>query len=142
MQARRIDGSTYEDSRGRLVFCNDLDLEPVVRFYRIQPADAIQVRGWQGHEQETKWFHCIHGGFTINTVGVENFSSIDTGIRPEVYTLKADKPEVLMVPGGMCTAFRALEENSEVLVLSDRSLEASAADDYRFPIDTWPFRDK
>ena len=142
MPVERIEGSTFEDSRGRLIFCNDLDLGPVVRFYRIRPEDTSHIRGWQGHQQETKWFHCLHGSLLINTVAVENFGDVDASIRPEVYTLTADKPEILKVPGGMCTALKALESGSEVLVFSDKSLKESASDDFRYPLEQWSFREK
>ena len=142
MPAERIEGSTFEDSRGRLIFCNDLDMAPVVRFYRIRPGDTRQIRGWQGHQRETKWFHCLHGSFLINTVAVENFGAVDASKHPEVYTLTADKPEILKVPGGMCTALKALESGSEVIVFSDKSLKESASDDFRYPLEQWSFREK
>ena len=139
MPVQRIQGTTHEDHRGQLIFCNDLALDSVVRFYRMKPADTSFVRGWQGHKIETKWFHCLRGSFIINTIAVENFEAADAAITPEVYTLTAYKPEILMVPGGMCTAIKAVEKDSELLVFSDRNLEQSAADDYRYPLENWPF---
>lgn len=141
MPVLRIQGTQFEDSRGRMVFANDLNLEPVVRFYRIQPGDTETIRGWQGHQRETKWFHCLSGSFIINTVAVENFEAVDASVRPEVYTLTANKPEILKVSGGMCTAFKAMEADSEVLVFSDSSLEESVSDDFRFPLEQWSFRE-
>ncbi len=140
MPATRIQGAKFEDHRGEMVFCNDLNLSAVQRFYRIKPADTTLVRGWQGHHKESKWFHCVRGSFVLNTVRVENFDSPDESIRPDVYNLQADSPEVVHVSGGMCTAIKASAPDSELLVFSDCSVADSAEDDYRFPLEKWAFR--
>lgn len=49
------------------------------------------------------------------------------------------KNEVLSIPPGYYNGFRALEEDSLLVVYSDASLEESSADDFRLSIETLPW---
>jgi dTDP-4-dehydrorhamnose 3,5-epimerase len=134
MPAELIRGDRFADDRGALDFFNSLDLTEVVRMYRIRPADTRTIRAWQGHQREQKWFYCLSGSFVVNLVPLSEFTHMTSGNPPEIYTLRADLQDILRIPGGYVNGFRAAEPDSELLVFSDCTLEASKADDYRFDL--------
>jgi dTDP-4-dehydrorhamnose 3,5-epimerase len=140
--AERIAGTAFADARGEMCFFNTFSLAEVVRFYRIKPADTRQVRAWQAHRKEQKWFYCLQGSFIVNVISVPELGATLAGEVREVHTLQAGTPEILKIPGGCATGFRALESGSELMVFSDCTLEASKADDYRYPPEHWEFMEK
>lgn len=132
-----IQGKKFSDNRGTLIAFNDLDLSSVVRTYEIIPASDSIVRAWQAHKEEEKWFHCTAGAFLVNLIKLDNFDTPAEHLDATQYILRASEPQVLCVPGGYANGFKALEPNSILQVYSNFSLRESAADDYRFPGDTW-----
>ena len=112
-------------------------MNEIVRFYEIMPADTQQIRGWQGHQLEKKWFYCLHGSFIINIVKVDNFENPTKELEPTQYIITDAKPQVLFVPEGHATAFKAIEENARVQVFSNFDVNTSINDDFRFPITQW-----
>ena len=62
-RARLIQGGSHVDARGSISFVNDFDFKNVCRFYCITPKTKTEVRAWQGHKIESKWFYCISGVF-------------------------------------------------------------------------------
>ena len=139
MRPELISGATHSDNRGRLDFLNDLDLSDVVRMYRILPYDTKGIRAWQGHLREQKWFYCLRGSFIVNLYPLSKIKQKPPFVIPEIYTLHADFPQVLKIPGGYANGFRAKEPDSELLVFSDKSLEDSKKDDIRFGPEEMPF---
>lgn len=140
--AERIAGTVFEDERGEMCFFNTFSLAEAVRFYRIKPANTELVRAWQAHKKEQKWFYCLRGSFIVNVISVPELGATLAGEVREVFVLEAGTPEILKVPGGCATGFRALEDGSELMVFSDCTLEASKADDYRYPLERWGFMEK
>ncbi len=134
---RLLSGENFTDNRGLLRYFNTFDMAEIKRFYEIGPANTSLFRGWQGHKAEKKWFYCLDGALKIQLVKIDNFEKPSLQLRPKTIVLKAEIPEVLEVPGGYATGIRALVENSRLMVFSDSSLEASKADDYRFPPTMW-----
>jgi dTDP-4-dehydrorhamnose 3,5-epimerase len=109
----------------------------IKRCYEISPANTSFFRGWQGHKIEKKWFYCLEGTLKIQLVKIDDFERPSPELLPITIILEAEMPEVLEVPRGYATGIRALAENSRLMVFSDSSLEASKADDYRFPSTMW-----
>ncbi|GGW40841.1 dTDP-4-dehydrorhamnose 3,5-epimerase family protein [Arenibacter certesii] len=134
-QAVPIQGDTFNDNRGKMKFFNAFDMSPIVRFYEIAPSSIDIIRAWQGHNLEKKWFYCHSGSFVINIVSIADHSATD--FSPERYELSADTPLVLEVPEGNATGFKAILPHSKLMVFSDFTLEESAKDDIRFPLETW-----
>lgn len=132
-----IQGSSFSDERGGLNFFNSLDMNQIIRMYEISPSDIANIRGWQAHKTEKKWFYCNSGAFIINLVEVDNFESPSKAIVTKQYVLDALKPCVLEVTGGYATAFRAKEAHSKLIVFSNFSLDASKEDDFRYPVTQW-----
>jgi dTDP-4-dehydrorhamnose 3,5-epimerase len=142
MNAELIQGYRFADSRGELDFFNSFDLSEIVRMYRIKPADTNIIRAWQGHRHEQKWFYCLKGSFVVNLLPLSEFTGDPVGNSPQIYTLQADLQQILRIPGGYVNGFRAIDSDSELLVFSNMTLEDSKADDYRFDLEDWPFKEK
>ncbi len=132
-----IPGNQFTDRRGSLSFCNDFDMSEVRRFYEIKPASIKEIRAWQAHQEEKKWFYCLKGSFVINLIRIDAFSEPSGELIPEQYVMHADRPAVLKIPGGFANGFRALEDRSSLMVFSNFTLDQSEKDDYRYSLATW-----
>lgn len=132
-----IQGSNFSDERGGLNFFNEFDMSEIIRMYEISPSDTENVRGWQAHKNEKKWFYCNSGSFIVNLIQVDNFDSPSEELVANQFVLEAIKPSVLEISGGYATGFKAKEANSKLIVFSNFSLEASKDDDFRYDVDTW-----
>ncbi len=132
-----IEGANFSDERGGLNFFNDFDMSEIVRMYEISPSDTDTIRGWQAHKKEKKWFYCNSGSFVMNLIKIDDFSSPSQTIVSERLVLEARNPSVLEISGGYATAFKALTEDSKLIVFSDFSLEESKNDDFRFAPEFW-----
>ena len=131
-----ISGNVHEDTRGKLFFNNMADLSPVKRLYFIEHPDTQVVRAWQAHKVEQKWFQAVQGKFEVSLINV-NWENPSNSLPPIKYVLDAGKSEVLHVPGCYASGFRALDNNSKIMVCSDFTLDQSKEDDFRFPADQW-----
>lgn len=132
-----IQGGNFSDKRGAISFVNDFDMSPVKRFYYITPKDTSIIRAWQGHQKESKWFHVTAGKFQVKLVAIDDWEKPSKNLPFVEFTLSADDSQILHIPGGFANGFRALEENSSLLVFSDISMDKAGDDDFRFPADYW-----
>ncbi len=137
LSAKLIKGSNFSDIRGKLNFFNTFDMKEVVRFYEIAPTSLHIIRAWQGHQYEKKWFYCNVGAFVVNLIKLDNFDNPSNLLKPKNYILEENNPCVLEISGGYATGFKALEENSKLLIFSNFNLEESKNDDFRYPIEKW-----
>lgn len=131
------EGFNYVDDRGILSGCNAIDMSQLKRFYVIENHESRFVRAWHGHRFETKVFYCLSGAFLIGTVKIEDFKKPDSKSKAKLFTLSSIRPQILVVPGGYANGLMNLTEDSKLMVISDRSLEESAKDDYRYKFDYW-----
>jgi dTDP-4-dehydrorhamnose 3,5-epimerase len=141
MQPEVFCGKRHTDQRGELDFFNSLDMAPVMRMYRIKPANTLVIRAWQGHALEHKWFYCLKGAFVVNLIPLSEIITTPSSVVPEIYTLQANRQEILRIPAGFVNGFRALLPESELLVFSDKTLEESKKDDYRFSLEDLSFKE-
>jgi len=132
-----VKGGNYSDERGKMWFVNNFDFTDVKRFYFIKHPDISVVRAWQGHQFEKKYFYPIVGSFVIAWVKLDDFDNPSNDLVPEYHILSASKSEILSIPKGYANGLKALEPDSEILVLSDMSLEESVNEKIRFPVDMW-----
>lgn len=130
-----IHGGQHADKRGTLFYFNDFDLTMIRRFYRIDHPDTKIFRAWQGHKVEQKWFYCTKGIFEIKIIEINNWENPNLNKNIEQFVLEADKPMILHIPGGYVNGFRALVDDSSLVVYSDKTLEESKNDDYRFLVE-------
>lgn len=132
-----IQGGSYEDERGRLIFVNDFDLSEVKRYYIIEHPYLSVVRAWQGHKREQKWFQVISGSFLVSVVKPDNWENPSEDIESETFELKATENKVLHIPGGFANGLKALETNSRMIVFSDFSVNESKSDNFRYDSQLW-----
>lgn len=132
-----ISGALYRDARGQLACVNAFDFPNVKRFYTLHHPDPSVVRGWNGHRLERKWFYCVKGSFLLGLTRIDNWESPSEDLPAERFRLSAGRSEIIAVPGGYANAIKALEPDSILMVFSDKTVEESAADSYRFSPTLW-----
>lgn len=137
MKAQLIKGGFYKDERGQIDYINDFDVSPVSRFYAITHQTTAQVRAWQAHRVESKWFCCVQGRFEVRLVKIDNWENPSDALPVEIFTLDAADPAVLSVPPGYANGLQALENNSKILVFSDFGLQHSLEEKIRFDKNKW-----
>lgn len=132
-----IAGGLFTDDRGTLAFVNDFTFPGVKRFYTLTHPDTKVVRAWQGHKLETKHFFVAKGAFLMAWVKPDNWENPSSDLPVNKQLLRASEPAVLTVKAGHANGFRALEEDSVMMVFSDLDLEQSATDTFRFAAGQW-----
>ena len=129
-----IGGGQHTDSRGTLHFVNDFDMSPVRRMYMIYHPDTAVVRAWRAHKIEQRWFYVLEGSFEFKAVKIDNWESPDPDLEVEQYTLLAEQSQILHLPVGYASGFRALVPGSKVMVYADGHISDAANDDYQYPV--------
>ncbi len=132
-----IQGGSHADERGKIIYFNALDLAPVKRFYNISHQNCQIIRAWQGHKQESKWFHVVKGKFKIVTIKPDDWTNPSLTLVPTVTILDDKNAQVLYLPGGFASGIQALESDSILTVFSDFSTVDSKTDDFRFDQNLW-----
>ena len=135
-----IEGNSYTDQRGNVRFVNDFEFENVKRFYIITHSDIDVVRAWQGHQKETKYLYVAKGAFSVNWIKIDNWAKPSEELEIYNKTITDRKSEILIIPPGHVNGFKALESDSSLIIFSDRTLQESKDDDFRFPLDYWAFQ--
>lgn len=134
---RILQGGIFRDHRGELVHVNDFHLEGARRYYVIKHDSTEVVRGWHGHRFEAKWFQCLRGGFRLAFVKPDDWEHPSPDLVPEVFTLTAERSELLCLPAGYANCIRATEPDSILLVFSGKVLEEAVHDSWRWEPATW-----
>lgn len=132
-----IQGARHEDARGTLSFINDFAADEVKRFYIAGHPDTSVIRAWQGHKNEQKWFCAIQGSFKIVLLRPDNWEQPSEELPVQEFTLTWDNMQILHIPKGYITGFKALEAGSRLMIFSDRTLQQSLEDDYRYDPELW-----
>ncbi len=123
--------------RGAMRFVNDFKFDDVVRFYFVKHPDTKTIRAWQGHPLEKKYFYPISGSFVVAWVKVDDFSHPSPDLPAEYHIINASKSEIIALPKGYANGIRALEENSELMIFSDKEVEESVQQSIRFSPLLW-----
>jgi len=132
-----IDGGIHEDDRGKLLFVNKFKFDNVKRFYVIKHSNADVVRAWQGHKHETKYFVCLSGGFNIELVRIDNWTNPSIDLNAVGFKLNETCVKILVAPPGFANGIKAFLPNSLLLVYSDKTIDESKNDNYRFDKNLW-----
>ena len=137
MQANRepqlIARERFSDIRGKVFHFRNFNLPDIKRVYFIEPSLDAGFRGWHGHKFESKTFVCVSGSFEVSNVEVEDWENGSSSQPAWTWRLKADSGELLLVPAGFANGILPLEEGSRLMVMSNKLLEESLSDDFRFP---------
>lgn len=136
-----LPGEIFKDARGQISSLNNFHFDGIKRMYILHHPDTATQRGWNGHRFERKWFYCIRGAFKVLIVTIDNWEKPSETLQPEQYHLSSTNSELLCVPAGRASLIQATQPNSILMVLSDKTLEASANDSYRFDTTLWTSRE-
>ncbi len=134
-KVQSITGGVAIDERGQIRFVNEFDMSLVKRFYIIKNADTELIRGWRAHRIEQRWFYVLSGSFEISIIKIDDWDTPSRDLDVQKEVLIADEFQILHVPAGYGTAFRALEDNSEILVFADHGIEHAPYDDYTWELE-------
>lgn len=130
-----IQGGVVKDHRGQIRFVNDFDMTLVKRFYIIKNVDTTLIRGWRAHRIEQRWFYVLSGSFNVNLVKIDDWEFPSRNCLIEKVIFNAAEQQVLHVPPGYGTAFKAVEPDSELLVFADYGIDNAKNDDYTWSLD-------
>lgn len=136
-QPELINGGRFSDDRGTLQFVNDFDLSCTKRFYTITQAKSAGARAWQGHKLETKFFFCLTGSFHVFLVKPDDWETPSAHLPAEHFLLSETESRVLVIPPGFANGIISATNQSSLLVFSDKTVEESAEDIFRFPKNLW-----
>lgn len=128
-----LNRQTHEDDRGKVFHYGSSALGGIQRIYFVEPSLESGFRGWHGHQTEGKVFLCINGKVRISTVEILNWQTPTAVGQVKSFELESDRGDLLLIPEGYANGIEPLTENSLVLVMSNRSLEESLQDDFRYP---------
>jgi dTDP-4-dehydrorhamnose 3,5-epimerase-like enzyme len=139
MNTKIIRGNSHTDHRGTVRFVNDFSFEGIRRFYTISHPDTNTIRAWQGHQYETKYFFITKGSFLIHWIEIDNWQQPSRDLSINTLIISDKQTEILVIMPGHVTGFKALEPESTMILFSNKTLEESQNDDYRFPLEYWKF---
>ena len=128
--------SSHSDHRGVVSFTNDLDLNKVVRTYKVSNKQVKTVRAWHGHKIEEKWIIVEEGEFLVCAVEIENFQNPNKEQKIFEFNMTPNDG-VLFIPKNYANGAMNLSENNSIRYLSSLPLEESIKDDYRFESKFW-----
>ena len=132
-----LSGGISIDDRGILKYINDLQLNEFKRFYIVENHEKGFIRAWHGHLIEAKAFIPIKGSILVGAVPIDDEKKPNKEATVERFIISEHKPGALIIPPRFANGFKTLSDNSIVLILSTSTLEASLADDFRYPFDYW-----
>ena len=132
-----IKGGDYTDERGQLEFFNEFDMSPIKRVYFTTHCDIEVVRAWQGHTIESRWFRCVNGSFNVKLVEIDNWENPSDDLKVFEYELTSEKQEILYIPNGYVNGFKALKEDSKLMIMSNYGFNEIENDQIRFDQNKW-----
>ena len=130
-------GDVSCDERGEVYFCNDFNFYGIKRFYILKNHNKNFVRAWHGHKQESKFITLVQGAAKISYVKIDNWENPSKNLKPQSVILTAKKPKILHIDKGYVNGSQTLTDDAKILIFSDKTLDESKKDDFRFPFDYW-----
>jgi dTDP-4-dehydrorhamnose 3,5-epimerase len=132
-----VQGDIFYDKRGSLTFVNSFKLSDYVRQYVVRNHQQNFIRAWHGHKLERKAVLVVEGVVQCSLVKVDNWEKPSKDLEIQSFVLSAEKPSLLLIPNGYANGFMNLTNNAIIQFYSDKTLEESGSDDFRFPHDYW-----
>ena len=132
-----IEGGNFKDERGQIDFVNDFNLSEVKRMYFTTHFSTDVIRAWQGHKIESRWFFCTKGSFKVKLVKIDNWENPSDNLEVLEYELNENKPKVLYIPKGFVNGFKALENDSKLMIMANYAINEIENDQVRFNSDKW-----
>lgn len=122
MNLKIIPGGKFQDNRGSIRFNNDFDASPIKRLYFISNSEEQSIRGWQGHQIESRWFVASSGAFNIFVVKVDSWEEPSKKSFIQSFLLSANECNILQVPSGYITKIESMSTDAILLAMSDYAL--------------------
>ena len=132
-----IKGGNYTDERGELEFFNEFDMSPIKRIYFTTHFDIEVIRAWQGHKIESRWFCAVKGSFQVKLIKINNWESPSDQLKVLEYKLNSVEQEILYIPRGYVNGFKALKNNSKLMIMSNYGFSEIENDEVRFDKNKW-----
>ena len=107
------------------------------RFYIIEGQAKGSVRAWQGHQKENKFFYVTKGDFLICAVRIDDWDNPSKSLPVKVFNISDRESKVLAIPDGHANGLQAKSEDGQLIIFSDKTLNESKDDDFRYPADWW-----
>lgn len=133
----KLDGIRHIDDRGVLKAWHLPENFDVKRFYLVSNWTQGFIRAWHGHFHEEKMIFVIKGAGLIACVPIDDVNNPNKNVKPTRFILDASSSAGIRIPSGYANGLMSLTDNCEFLVLSNRTVEESKSDDFRFPFDYW-----
>lgn len=141
-EVKVIDGEIFRDARGQINSLNSFRFDEIKRCYIIHHPDVTVVRGWNAHRNERKWFYCVKGRFSVALVKIDDWEKPSESLSPDVYHLSDENSRLICVPKGYANSLKAWIPGSVMLVLSDRTMDEAADDNWKYDRNLWINWDK
>lgn len=136
MEPKLYSYQSNSDHRGSVSFVNNLNLEKIVRTYRVINKQIKTVRAWHGHKIEEKWISVEEGEFLVCAVKIDNFNNPNKDL--EIYKYKiTSKDGILYIPNNFVNGAMNLTESNSIRYYSSLTLDESVKDDFRFDSKYW-----
>lgn len=132
-----ITGGNHEDERGKLEFYNNFDMSCIKRIYFTTHLCTEVVRAWQAHKIENRWFCCTKGSFKVKLVKIDNFNNPSDILEVLEFSLSDKNQQILYIPSGYANGFKALQEDSKLMIMSNYMLNEIENDQVRFDENKW-----
>jgi dTDP-4-dehydrorhamnose 3,5-epimerase len=68
---------------------------------------------------------------------IDDFENPSLNLIPEYHILSAKASEIIYIPKGYANGLKALEPNSEIMILSDMELKDSIKEKINYPAEFW-----
>ena len=130
-EPKLINAGRALDDRGVLTFCNEFNLQGVVRFYAIQNHRRGLVRAWHGHAASDTFLWPVAGAWTVAAARIGTTS-------PKIDRYTIDESWIYHVPAGWYHGHQSLTDGAILGVFSTATIEQVRTDDVRLPWDRWP----
>tara|TARA_Y200000002_G_C22536929_1_gene602223 strand:+ start:318 stop:758 length:441 start_codon:yes stop_codon:yes gene_type:complete len=132
-----INVETSVDDRGYLHYCNSFDMTKYVRFYDVINYQRNFIRAWHAHKHEAKAVIVREGSAIVCLVKIDDWENPSKKLDIKKFFLSKHSPKLIEIPAGYANGFMSLEPNTKVTFYSDKKLDGSLNDDFRYEYDYW-----
>lgn len=136
-----VGGGLAVDDRGSVAFVNGFLVNDYARFYVVRNHKAGFIRAWHGHKIESKAVCVLAGAAIVGVVKIDDWEMPSRDLPVDRYVLSGQTPSILKIPAGYANGFKTLTQETTLVFFSDRGVEESLSDDFRFSATYWdPWR--
>lgn len=137
MKKNTFTGGKFTNEKGTIKFVNDFKLSKYKRFYAIEMPKKKIIRAFHGHIKESKAVYVASGSVLLNYVKLTDKINPSKKAKVNKIILKSESPQIVLIPKGFANGIMSLEKNTQVIFFSDKTVNESEKDDYRFSEDYW-----